>query len=92
MYFTLSQKQYLILAVFGGLILLQVLVIGYWSFRLTLSRRRRDQSAEQYREFPDGLREGNRPMPLFVVLLIAVVLVWGVGYVIAVALGGLHVQ
>lgn len=91
MYFTLSQVQYLALALLGGLLLVLVLVVGYWSFRLSLSRRDPEQPTE-VQEFPDGLSEGNRPMPLFLTLLIVAILVWGVGYVIAVAVGGLHVQ
>lgn len=90
MYFTLTQKQYLILVLFGGLLMIQILVIGYWSFRLTV-RKEKEEDAEG-NEFPDGLREGNRPVPLFIVLLTGAVLIWGVAYVIAIALGGLDVQ
>lgn len=93
MYFTLSQQQYLILVVFGGLVFIQVLVIGYWSFRRGAARpERQDEEIEEEREFPDGLRETNRPVPLFIVLLTGVVLIWGVLYVIAIAMGGLDVQ
>lgn len=96
MYFTLSQHQYLILTVFGGLLFIQVLVLGYWSYRLSLARRDRHEGetdeTEEEREFPDRLREGSRPVPLFIVLLTGAVLIWGVLYVIAVAVGGLNVQ
>ncbi|MBM4047575.1 MAG: hypothetical protein FJ279_20915 [Planctomycetes bacterium] len=88
MYFTLSQIQYLALALLGGLLLVLVLVVGYWSFRLSLSRRDPEEPGE-VQEFPDGLSEGHRPMPLFITLLIVAILVWGVAYVIAVAVGEL---
>jgi len=93
MYFELSQEQSLVLVVFGGLILIQILVVAYWSSRLNLARReRQDKASTDVEEYPDGLGEGNNPIPLFLILVIAVTLVWGIGYVIAVAAGGLHVQ
>ena len=99
MYFTLSQTQYLILSIFGGLLLVAILIIAFWSFRLSLARRRAAGKAESYTgadedvlDFSDGIRESKRPMPLFVILLVAAILIWGVAYVLAVALGVLNVQ
>jgi hypothetical protein len=92
MYFTLSQRQSLVLIVFGGLVLVEILIVAYWSFRLHLARRDRDETRADTEDFPDGLQQGNQPIPLFLILTIAVLLVWGIGYVVAVALGGLHVQ
>jgi hypothetical protein len=92
MYFTLSQQQSVALIVFGGLLLVQILIIAYWSFRLHLARRDREESKTDTEEFAGGVRQGNQPIPLILILSIAVFLVWGIGYVIAVALGGLHVQ
>ena len=90
MYFTLSQEQSVVLIVFGGLLLVLLLITAYWSFQLHLARRKERETPET--EYADGLRESNKPVPLFLILLIVVVLVWGIAYVIAVAFGGLHVQ
>ena len=92
MYFTLSQLQSLVLIVFGGLVLVELLVVAYWSFRLNLARRDSQEIEPDTQEYPDGLKQGNQPIPLFLILTIVVLLIWGIGYVIAVALGGLYVQ
>jgi hypothetical protein len=92
MYFTLSQTQYMILAVLGGVLLVIVLVVGYWSFRLSLSRKREGDKIADIESFPDGLKEGRQPLPLFITLLILAILIWGVAYVVAVSIGVLNVQ
>ena len=96
MYFTLTQMQYLMLAVFGGLLLVLVLVVGYWSYRLTLRRRTGQEAADAEQDVPEAadgaMQEGHKPVPLVIVLLFAATLVWAVAYVIAVALGGINVQ
>ena len=89
MYFTVSQTQYLVVALLGGVVFLVAVAVGFWAWRLTVTRVR-DEG--QPLEFNDGLREGNRPVPLFVALLAAVIVLWGILYVLAVAGGGLHVQ
>ncbi len=95
MYFTLSQIQYLILAVFGGLIMLLIMAVAYWSFKVGLmprSETKPEEENETAHEFNDGLAEGNRPVPLFIILVFLAVLLWGVMYVIAVIGGWIHVQ
>ena len=97
MYFTLTQIQYLMLALFGGLLLVAVIIIGYLSFRLNLAGKRPDEETALDRREPVGddaleLSEGRGPIPLFLTLLIAAFLIWGISYVIAVAMGGLNVQ
>lgn len=90
-YFSLSQFQYLVLAVFGGVLLFLVLAIAYWSYRLGLARHDTD-AAKAAAEFNDGLQEGHHPVPLFHIILTAVVLLWGILYVLAVMRGWLDVQ
>ena len=93
MYFTLTQMQFLMLALFGGVLLVLVVALGYWAWQLSL--RRQAEAAEEEaetEEFADGLKEGHGRMPLLVTLVFAAVLVWAVAYVIAVALGGINVQ
>ena len=96
MYFTLTQLQYLMLALFGGLLLVLLLVVGYWSYRLTLKQQAEEEADgadEDAPEAADGaMHEGHKPMPVVIVLLFAAILVWAVAYIIAVALGGINVQ
>jgi uncharacterized membrane protein len=94
MYFTLTQLQYLMLALFGGLLLVLVLVVSYWSWRLSLKRKAANKTAEEEVSTAgeDEVSEGNKPVPLVIVLLFAATLIWAVAYVIAVALGGINVQ
>lgn len=97
MYFTVSQMQYFALAVFGGLILLLIIGVAYWSFRLGLRApaepgSEREKQEGDAHEFNDGLLEGSRPIPLFTILVFFSVLLWGVMYIIAIIGGWIHVQ
>ena len=99
MYFTLSQIQYLGLALFGGLILIAILAIALWSYRLQVRAGRvetiddEEDAAEKTVE-PDEFehQEGHRPMPLIVVLLIIGLIVWGIGYTLAHSFGVFYAQ
>ena len=92
MYSLLQQEQSLILILFGGLILVLIIVLAVWSHHLNLARRARRETEQPPAEYPDGLREQNNPVPLFLILVIAAVLIWALIYVIAVGVGGLYVQ
>lgn len=95
MYFEMSQTQFLGLAILGGLLIVAILVIAFLSHRMNFARRGEGQAAELHEEgeeFPDGLRDGNKPIPLILHLLIAGLLIWGVVYTLAYAYGGLNVQ
>lgn len=96
MYFTMSQIQYVGLAILGGLILIAVLAIAYWSHKLNLAARREGEpepeADESGEEFADGLREGHRPIPLVIMILIPVLILWGLGYTLAYALGVFYAQ
>ena len=93
MYFTLSQFQHLMIALFGGLLLMLIIVVGYLSFRLTIRGPQKPVEEERkLYDFPDGLQESEHHIPLFVILLAAGILGWGVFYLIAIGLGWIHVQ
>ena len=97
MYFTLSQMQYFMISIFGGLLLVLILFLVYWSYRLGTARSRADAEPEETEEagkeeFADGLEESHKPVPLVLTILIAAVLIWGIIYVLAIAMGGLNVQ
>jgi hypothetical protein len=46
-----------------------------------------DEPPKVEHEFPDGIREGNSGVPLFVILLALSILAWGIFYTIAIATG-----
>lgn len=99
MYFTLTQFQYVGLAIFGGLLVIAIIAIAIWSYRLnlrTVEEQDADSEVENTREdspeFADGLQEGSKPMPLILVLLIAFFIIWGLGYTLAHAFGVFYAQ
>lgn len=96
MYFTMSQTQYLGLAIFGGLIFVAVLAIAYWSYKLHVSSRRTEKDIRPAEgggeEFSDGLQEGHQPMPLILIILIPALIIWGIAYVLAHAFGVFYAQ
>lgn len=96
MYFTLSQIQYIGVAVLGGLILIVVLAVAYWAYKLNLKTLGGESEAVEsesgMHEFADGLKEGRRPIPLVIILLIAGLIIWGLGYTLAHAFGVFYAQ
>ena len=52
----------------------------HWSF--TFNARSDKQLEEETHEFPGGVSEQNRPVPLFIWLVAIGLLVWAAGYVI----------
>jgi hypothetical protein len=102
MYFTLTQFQYVGLAIFGGLLLIAIIAIAVWSYRLNLQSQEGENADspespeigpdEDSVEFQDGFREGHKPMPLILVLIIAFFIIWGLGYTLAHAFGVFYAQ
>ena len=95
MYFNLSQLQLIGLAILGGLILVAIFAVAYWSHRLNLASRKEEEdasSSEEVHTFEDGLQEGHKPLPLGIIILIAGLLIWGVGYTLAHAFGVFYAQ
>lgn len=92
MYFTLSQIQSVVVVVGGGLLLVLVLAVGYWSAQLNLAKRRPEESLSEQKDEAGVPVSGDKPIPLFLILIIVACVGWGIAYVVAVAVGGLHVQ
>jgi len=97
MYFTLTQFQYLGLAIFMGLLVIAVLGIAIWSYRLNMKAKANAEDSmvtdeQGDHEFADGLREGNNGIPLIIILLITFLILWGVGYTLAHAFGVFYAQ
>ena len=102
MYFTMSQIQYLGLALFGGLILIAVLALAFWSYRLQVragSIERMEEPESEIIEDEDSIQradfehqEGRNPMPLIILLLIIGIVVWGIGYTLAHSFGVFYAQ
>jgi hypothetical protein len=98
----MTQFQYVGLAVLGGLLLVAILAIAVWSYRLNLRQQEPQEADDPYDvtidedeegyEYPDGFREGEKPMPLILVLLVAFFIVWGIGYTLAHAFGVFYAQ
>ena len=97
MYFTLSQIQYIGLAILGGLIFIVVMAIAYWSHKLNLKAAEEHEAesvanADEGEEFPEGLREGHKPIPLVIMILIPALIIWGIAYTLAHAFGVFYAQ
>ena len=74
-----------------GLLLVCAVVLARGSsvYSLTLRRRSDAELEQEAHEFGDGLREENRPVPLFIWLVAVGYFVWAVGYVIFCGIYGL---
>lgn len=83
--YELLQTQYVILAIFGGIILVTFLYIAINTFR-TINQKRDEHLAE----FPEGIKEGNKPIPLFLIILYIAYFLWAIIYVGAVAIWGFN--
>jgi hypothetical protein len=95
MYFNLSQVQYLGLAILGGLLLIAVLVLAFLGHRMVPREEEKKTTkgeAAGDHEFPDGLKEGHRPVPVGILLLVAAMIIWGIGYTLAYAFGVFYAQ
>lgn len=84
--YELLQTQYIILAVFGGVILVTFLYIAINTFR-TIKQKHEKEHVD---EFPEGLKEGHKPIPLFLIILYIAYFLWAIIYVGAVAIWGFN--
>jgi hypothetical protein len=62
-------------------ILLLGTALGFTHFRTKHSERRKNRIGYQY---PDGISDKHSPFPVFLMLLIAGILLWGLGYILAI--------
>ena len=83
------ESLFIMLAVGTGLTLAIILARGSFRFSLSLSKRTDQEIEQDVHDFGDGLTEGNRPLPLFIWLILVGTLVWSIGYVIHSGLNGI---
>lgn len=85
-FFNLLNVQHLVLGVFPALVCIVLLGVA-----LSVSHfGGPDADTRQSRVtgvFPDGIQERTAPFPLFLFLVIAGTVLWGIGYILMVGLG-----
>jgi hypothetical protein len=76
--------EYVTYILLGGVLLTALLWLAVWSRELTFTFRRRSEAEyqEKVHEFGDGIREGHRPVPLFLLVTLVLLIAWAVGYTI----------
>jgi hypothetical protein len=77
--FTLIDFRHLVLAFFLGCMAAMVL---YVAFRYGGTGRKGGEGRREMEEFPDGLRAGNSPVPLVLILVFTGFAVWFVLYAV----------
>ena len=83
-FFDVLDFQYLILAIFLGLISVFVIYLAFGGTRF----RRGTAEREASEEYSEGLRSGDNPIPLFLIFLYLAVLIWIIFYVFLFGLRG----
>ncbi len=83
-FFDLLDFQYLVLAIFLGLISVFVIYLAFGGYR----SRRGMAEKEVTEEYPEGLGSGDNPIPPFLIFLYLAVLIWIIFYVFLFGLRG----
>ena len=74
----------------GGMAVTAAVVLARGSRRWGFSfKKRTDEEVEEIKEFPDGLKEGNRPVPIFIWLMFIGYIIWAMAYVVFLGTRGL---
>lgn len=84
--YELLQTQYIILAIFGGVVLVTFLYIAINTFRIV----RQKKEIEHLDQFPEGIKECHNPIPLFLIILYLAYFLWAIIYVGAIAIWGFN--
>jgi len=87
-FFNVLDFQYLILALFFGIISVFLIYLGFLSYRFSQKRKGEEESAEENHEFPGGLRIQNHPIPPFLIFICLGFALWAIAYVILIGLRG----
>lgn len=82
--YTWLHNEWLLLMLGFGLLLAIAVILARGSRVLSFSFTRRSEREleEDVHEFPGGLKEGNRPVPLLIWLLVFAYLPWAIAYTI----------
>jgi len=82
--FSLLQWQYVVIALFVGFIIVIMLYFAFQSREYSGGRKKKDE----IHEFPEGITEGKKPIPLFLILIYVFIAVWCISYVIMISIKG----
>jgi hypothetical protein len=82
-FFDLLDFQYLVLAIFLGLIAVILIYLGFQSYSLSQKKKK-----EVEEEFPEGIRVQDHPVPPFIIFVVIGFILWAVVYVILYGLRG----
>jgi len=75
--------EYLAYMLLGGGLLTLLIVLAVFSRRLTVTTRRlSEQDYEDEVHSFGPVKEGHRPVPLFLIVMLALFVLWAVGYTI----------
>jgi len=85
--FSILQWKYVVLALFVGAIMVILLFFAFQS-RYYGIKRIKD---EEIHKFPDGITEGKKPIPVFLVIIYVLLALWGIAYIILVSINGLRI-
>lgn len=89
-YTQLHWEHLVLLLGYGGLVFFGI-VLALTGRRLAVGFHKwLHKGEEHYEEFPDGLREGHGPVPLFLICLYASLVVWALVYIFGHGLGWLE--
>ncbi len=80
-YFPLLDFQDIVLLFFLGIVILMAMYLAF-------VREEQDDRREIKEEYPDGIRAGNRPVPLLLIFLYLSVIIWAIVYVLTVGITG----
>jgi hypothetical protein len=87
-FFYVLDFQYLILALFFGIISVFLIYLGFMSYRFSQKRKEEGETAEERYEYPGGLRIQNHPLPPFLIFICLGFALWAIAYVILIGLRG----
>ena len=89
-YFQLLGIQHFVMYLFPALatIVLFIIGLGYYYIRRKDSAERETRIIEQY---PGGIEGRNAPFPLFVILILAGTIVWGLAYILIIGVLGVKI-
>ena len=83
--FSLMQWQYVILALFVGVIMV---ILLFFAFQSRYYRAGKVKKKEEMHEFSDGIKEGDKPIPVFLIVIYILIGIWGLSYIIMVSIKG----
>jgi len=85
-FFDLLDFQYLILAIFLGLVSAVLIYLGFQSY--SFSRKGKKEEEEIEDEFPGGIRVQNHSIPPFLIFVVIGFILWAIAYVVLYGLWG----